>query len=44
MRTNAEAANDLSERTVEILHLVVSRVPLTEVTAELENDTMKLYK
>ena len=44
---NAEAAKQLSERTAVILDLVVDhlrQIPLTEVTADLERDAVKLYE
>jgi hypothetical protein len=44
---NVEAAKQLSERTANVLDLVVDhlrQVPLTEVTADLERDAVKLYE
>ncbi|KIM76779.1 hypothetical protein PILCRDRAFT_636853 [Piloderma croceum F 1598] len=44
---NVEAAKQLSERTANILDLVVDhlrQIPLTEVTADLERDAVKLYE
>ena len=44
---NVEAAKQLSERTANILGLVLDhlrQIPLTEVTADLERDAVKLYE